>query len=163
VRRDYGAEIAAAVARRMVVSPHRDGGQAQYIETPLPALEQEEPFGATIAWLAGHLHQEDLTIEQMAARAIMSPRTFARRFHATLGTTPYQWLLQQRIILAQRLLETTDDSIEYIAVSCGFRSAATLRLHFHRILHTSPQAYRHAFPHEKMGGHTALTPQRRYG
>ena len=163
VRRDYGAEIAAAVARRMVVSPHRDGGQAQYIETPLPALEQEEPFGATLAWLAGHLHQEDLTIEQMAARAIMSPRTFARRFHATLGTTPYQWLLQQRIILAQRLLETTDDSIEYIAVSCGFRSAATLRLHFHRILHTSPQAYRHAFPHEQMGGHTVLTPQRRYG
>ena len=161
VRRDYGAEIAAAVARRMVVPPHRDGGQAQYIETPLPALEQVEPFGATLAWLAGHLH-ETLTIEQMAARAIMSPRTFARRFQATLGTTPYHWLLQQRIALAQRLLETTNDSIEQIAVACGFHSAATLRLHFQRLLHTAPQAYRRAFQHERTEGQAihARTPQR---
>jgi AraC family transcriptional regulator, transcriptional activator FtrA len=146
VRQDYGAEIAAAVARRMVVAPHRDGGQAQYIETPLPITDQEEPFGTTLAWLAAHLH-EDLTIERMAARAIMSPRTFARHFRAALGTTPYQWLLQQRIALAQRLLETTNEPVEYIAISCGFRSAATLRLHFQRFLHTAPQAYRQAFHH----------------
>jgi AraC family transcriptional activator FtrA len=150
VRQDYGAEIAASVARRMVVPPHRDGGQAQYIEMPLlPALGEGEPFGATLTWMVAHLH-EDLTVEQMAARAVMSPRTFARRFHATLGTTPYQWLLQQRIVLAQRLLETTNETIERVATCCGFSSAATFRLHFQRLLHTSPQAYRHAFHRENL-------------
>ena len=100
--------------------------------------------------MAAHL-DENLTVEQMAARAIMSPRTFARRFRAALGTTPYQWLLQQRIVLAQRLLETTNESIERIALCCGFSSAATLRLHFQRLLHISPQTYRHAFHREKVG------------
>jgi AraC family transcriptional activator FtrA len=148
VRQDYGAEIASAIARRMVVPLHRDGGQAQYIETPLlSASEQDEPFGATLAWIAGNLHEE-LTVEHMAARAMMSPRTFTRRFHATLGTTPYHWLLQQRIILAQRLLETTNETIERVAACCGFRSAATFRLHFQRFLSISPQAYRSAFQRE---------------
>lgn len=150
VRQDYGAEIAAAIARRMVVPPYRDGGQAQYIEMPLPMADEEEPSGATLAWMAAHLG-ENLTIEQMATHAMMSPRTFARRFRATLGTTPYQWLLQQRIVLAQRLLETTNESIERIAERCGFNSAATLRLHFQRLLNTSPQTYRHAFHREKDG------------
>ena len=160
VRQDYGAEIAAAVARRMVVPPHRDGGQAQYIETPLlPTPGEGEPFGTTLAWMAAHLN-EDLTVEQMAAQAIMSPRTFARRFRATLGTTPHQWLLQQRIVLAQRLLETTNEPIERIATRCGFSSAATLRLHFQRLLHTSPQPYRHAFHREKVG-ETTLTDQQK--
>ena len=149
VRQDYGAEIAAAVARRMVVPPYRDGGQAQYIEMPLPALDVEGPFGMTLAWAAAHL-DEDLTVEQMAARAMMSPRTFARHFRATRGTTPYQWLLQQRIVLAQRLLETTNESIERIAECCGFSSAATLRLHFQRLLRISPQSYRKAFHREKV-------------
>ena len=150
VRQDYGAQIATAVARRMVVPPHRDGGQAQYIETPLaPAPDEGEPFGATLAWMAAHLH-EDLTVEQMAARAVMSPRTFARRFRATLGTTPYHWLLQQRLVQAQCLLETTNESIERVATCCGFSSAATLRLHFQRLLHTSPQAYRNAFHRENI-------------
>jgi AraC family transcriptional activator FtrA len=144
VRQDYGAEIAAAVARRMVVSPHREGSQAQYIETPLPTANDGEPFGTTLAWMAAHVY-EDLPVEQMAARALMSPRTFARRFHATCGTTPYQWLLQQRILLAQRLLETTAEPVERVAISCGFTSAATLRLHFHRLLGVSPRAYRSAF------------------
>ena len=145
VRQDYGAAIAAAVARRMVVPPHRDGGQAQYIETPLlSASAEQEPFSTTLAWMAQHLH-EDLTIEQMAARAVMSPRTFARRFRATLGVTPYQWLLQQRIGLAQQLLETTTQPIEQIAARCGFSSAAMLRLHFQRRLHTTPQTYRKTF------------------
>lgn len=148
VRRDYGAEIATAVARRMVVAPHRDGGQAQYIEIPVPPLEQGEPFGNVLVWLMEHLN-EDLSVEQMAERAIMSPRTFARRFQATLGATPYHWLLRQRIAVAQRRLETTDESIDYIAMSCGLRTAATLRLHFQRFLHTTPQAYRQAFHHEK--------------
>ena len=148
VRQDYGATIAAAVARRMVVPPHREGGQAQYIETPLlSASAEQEPFRTTLAWMARHLH-EDLTIEQMAARAVMSPRTFARRFRATLGVTPYQWLLQQRIGVAQQLLETTSEPIEQIATRCGFSSAAVLRLHFHRRLRTTPQAYRKTFQQE---------------
>lgn len=132
----------------MVVPLHRDGSQAQYIEMPLPVPGEEEPFGTTLAWIAAYL-DEDLTVEQMAARALMSPRTFARRFYATLGTTPYQWLLQQRIVQAQRLLETTNESIERIAASCGFSSAATLRLHFQRLLRISPQSYRNGFHREK--------------
>ncbi len=156
VRQDYGAAIAAAVARRMVVPPHREGSQAQHIETPLPTLDQDDPFGATLTWLLEHL-QEDHSVEQLAARAIMSPRTFARRFRATLGTTPYQWLLQQRILLAQRLLETSTDSIEHIAACCGFRSAATFRLHFQRLLHLPPQSYRRAFHQEQVGNlHTGF-------
>lgn len=144
VRQDYGAEIAAAVARRMVVPLHREGGQAQYIETPFPDLDENDPFGATLAWIAAHLDRE-FTIEQLAAQAAMSRRTFARRFSATLGMTPYQWILQQRIVLAQRLLETTNKPVEQIATCCGFHSAATLRLHFQRFLRISPQAYRHTF------------------
>jgi AraC family transcriptional regulator, transcriptional activator FtrA len=151
VRQDYGAEIATAIARRMVVPLYRDGSQAQYIETPLLAApEKSEPFGATLAWIIAHLH-EDLSVEQMASRAAMSPRTFARHFQATLGITPYQWLLQQRIVLAQRQLETTNETIERVATSCGFSSAATLRLHFQRLLHISPQMYRHAFHRENRG------------
>ena len=144
VRQDYGAAIAAALARRMVVPPQRAGGQAQYIETPLVEVSEEDPFGTTLSWMAAHLH-EDLTVEAMAACAVMSPRTFARRFRATLGASPYHWLLQQRIALAQRLLETTDDPIERIATRCGFSSAATLHLHFRRFLHLSPQSYRITF------------------
>jgi len=151
VRQDYGAEIATAIARRMVVPPHREGGQAQYIETPLrSAPDMGEPFGTTLEWMTAHLH-EDLTVEQMAARAVMSPRTFARHFQATMGTTPYQWLLLQRIVLAQRQLETTCETIERVATCCGFRSAATLRLHFHRLLHTSPQMYRYTFQRKNRG------------
>jgi transcriptional regulator GlxA family with amidase domain len=144
VRLDYGAAIAAAVARRMVVPPQRAGGQAQYIETPLVEASEADPFGTTLTWMAAHLH-ENLTVEAMAARAVMSPRTFARRFRATLGASPYHWLLQQRIALAQRLLETADDPIENIATQCGFSSAATLRLHFRRFLGLPPQSYRTTF------------------
>lgn len=151
VRQDYGAEIATAIARRMVVPPHREGGQAQYIETPLLTVADESKlFSATLDWIVAHL-DEDISVEQMADRAVMSPRTFARRFQATLGTTPYRWVLQQRILLAQRLLETTSESIERVALRCGFRSAATFRLHFHRFLSTSPQAYRYAF--QSTNGH----------
>src|SRR5258706_4434762 len=128
----------------MVVPPQRPGGEAQYIETPLVDVSEDDPFGTTLSWMAAHLH-EDLSVEAMAARAVMSPRTFERRFRATLGASPYHWLLQQRIALAQRLLETTDDPIELIAVQCGFSSAATLRLHFRRLLRLPPQSYRHTF------------------
>ncbi len=145
VRLDFGAEIANAVARRMVVPPHREGGQAQFVETPMTSGEPgSDRFAATLEHMLEHL-DEALSVEGMADRAAMSPRTFARRFRATTGTTPGQWLVRQRVLLAQRLLETTDDPVELIAVRCGFGTAAGLRLHFRRVLDTSPLVYRRTF------------------
>jgi transcriptional regulator GlxA family with amidase domain len=145
VRLDFGAEIANAVARRMVVPPHREGGQAQFVETPMMNGEPgTDRFAATLEYMLEHL-DESLSVETMAERAAMSPRTFARRFRATTGTTPGQWLVRQRILLAQRLLETTEDPVESIAVRCGFGTAAGLRLHFRRVLATSPLVYRRTF------------------
>jgi AraC family transcriptional activator FtrA len=144
VRQDYGAAVAAAVARRLVAPLQRGGHQDQYLETPLLVSAEDDLFNSTLAWMATHLDKQ-LTIEQMAARAIMSPRSFARRFHETLGTTPHRWLLQQRLALTQRLLETTNDPIELIASQSGFQSAATLRFHFQRLLHITPLAYRQMF------------------
>ncbi|HEV3234227.1 MAG TPA: helix-turn-helix domain-containing protein [Candidatus Dormibacteraeota bacterium] len=148
VRRDYGAEVANMLARRMVVPPHRDGGQAQYVNTPLPAFPDTDPFAATLLWMEEHLDQE-LPVDAMAAQANMSPRTFARRFRDVTGTTPHQWLMRQRVLMAQRLLETTDDSVERIADQSGFPSAAMLRIHFQKVLRTSPLAYRRAFDCQK--------------
>jgi transcriptional regulator GlxA family with amidase domain len=145
VRLDFGAEIANAVARRMVVPPHREGGQAQFVEAPMSAGEPgSDRFAATLEYMLEHL-DEPLSVEAMADRAAMSPRTFARRFRATTGTTPGQWLVRQRVLLAQRLLETTDDPVELIALRCGFGTAAGLRLHFRRVLDTSPLVYRRTF------------------
>ncbi|MGK2950476.1 MAG: helix-turn-helix domain-containing protein [Acidimicrobiales bacterium] len=145
VRSDHGAEVANAVARRMVVPPHRDGGQAQFIAAPVPEpTDVDDPFRTTLDWALEHLHQP-LTVEAMARRAAMSPRTFARRFVAATGTTPLQWLLRQRVLLAQRLLETTDLPVERVAAECGFGTAAGLRVHFLRQVGTSPMAYRRTF------------------
>jgi transcriptional regulator GlxA family with amidase domain len=147
VRMDHGAEVANAVARRMVVPPHRDGGQAQFVDQPVAACPGEEPLSDTLAWMLAHLDEQQ-TVEELAHRATMSPRTFARRFRAVTGTTPLQWLLSQRILLAQRLLETTDQPVELIATRCGFGSAAALRSHFQRATSTSPAAYRRTFRSE---------------
>jgi transcriptional regulator GlxA family with amidase domain len=144
VRHDYGAEIATQLARQLVVPPQRDGGQAQYIDTPMPALDNSNLFADTVHWLQEHLG-EPVTVEDLAARSAMSPRTFARRFVASTGTTPYQWLLRQRVLLAQRLLETSDLPVETVAKKSGFGSAGTLRTYFRRAVRTSPQAYRLAF------------------
>jgi len=145
VRMDHGAEVANIVARRMVVPAHRDGGQAQYVEAPVPARPgAADELGPTLDWAVNHLDQ-DLTVERLARRAAMSPRTFARRFKAATGTTPLQWLLTQRVVLAQRLLEGTDLPVELVARRAGFGSAATLRLHFARVVGTPPVAYRHVF------------------
>lgn len=144
VRLDHGAEVANAVARRMVVPPHRDGGQAQYVEAPVPASPAEDDLGATLAWAVEHLN-EPLTVERLARHARLSPRTFARRFKAATGTTPLRWLLAQRVVLAQRLLETTDQPVELVARACGFGTAAGLRQHLFRALSTSPLAYRRTF------------------
>jgi AraC family transcriptional activator FtrA len=146
VRCDYGSDVATRLARELVVPPQRDGGQAQYIDTPLPALDSSNLFADTIAWVQEHLN-EPLTVADLAARSAMSPRTFARQFLAATGTTPHQWLQRQRVHLAQRLLETSDFSIESVAAGSGFCTAGNLRKHFSRIMQTSPQAYRRTFQH----------------
>ena len=143
VRKEQGSEVANAIARRMVVPPHRDGGQAQYIARPLPR-SRCDTIGGTLAWMEAHLDRE-LTVEQLADHAHMSPRTFARRFQQETGTTPYRWLLRQRVLLAQRLLETTDETMDAIASRTGFGNAAALRHQFVRSLDTTPNAYRRTF------------------
>lgn len=143
VRLDHGADVANAIARRAVVPPHRDGGQAQYVEMPVPEAAPDA-FTGTLAWAIDHLG-DPLAVSDLAQRAHMSPRTFARRFRAVTGATPHQWLLRQRVLHAQALLETSDESVERIAQMCGFGAASALRLHFQRALGTSPQAYRRTF------------------
>ncbi|MEV5429936.1 helix-turn-helix domain-containing protein [Streptomyces sp. NPDC052701] len=143
VRKEQGPEVANRIARRMVVPPHRDGGQAQYIERPLPASEGDT-IGEVLAWMERHLDRE-VTVEQLAARAHMAPRTFARRFHQETGTTPYRWILRQRVLLAQHLLEATDETVDAVAGRTGFGTAAALRHHFVRALGTTPHAYRRTF------------------
>ena len=143
VRRDRGAEAANKAARRIVVAPHRDGGQAQFVDRPVPeasaaGLEQ------TRAWVLERLH-EPLTVEAMAAHAGYAPRTFARRFRQETGTTPLQWLLAQRVIHARRLLEQPDLPVEQVAGRAGFGTAVNLREHFRRHVATTPTAYRRAF------------------
>lgn len=142
VRRELGAQQAAVVARRMVVPPHRDGGQAQYVDTPLPC--DADTLAPLLAWMVEHLDQE-LTVPDLAARALMSERTFARRFRAETGTTPAAWVTRQRLVRAQEMLERTSAGIDEIARTSGFGSAAILRHHFARVLSTSPQAYRRQF------------------
>jgi transcriptional regulator GlxA family with amidase domain len=144
VRRDYGAEVATQLARQLVISPQRDGGQAQFIDTPMPILDSSNLFAQTVAWLQEHLG-EPVTVEDLAAKSAMSPRTFARRFLSSTGTTPYQWLLRERVLFAQRLLETTDLPIEAVATKSGFGTADAMRTYFRRTVHTSPHAYRRAF------------------
>ncbi len=144
VRLDYGAEAANIVARRMVVSPHRDGGQAQFVNHPLPDRPPADCFTETLEWVQANLDQS-LSVADLASRSAMSPRTFARRFRDSHGATPHQWLLHQRVLLARRLLETTDLSIELVAARCGFGTATNLRQHFQRIVRTTPNAYRRGF------------------
>jgi len=143
VREEHGPEVANSIARRMVVPPHRDGGQAQYIERPLPR-SRCDTVGEVLVWMERHL-DEEVTVEQLAERAHMSPRTFARRFQQETGTTPYRWILRQRVLLAQQLLEATDETMDAIAWRTGFGNAAALRHQFVRSLGTTPQAYRRTF------------------
>ena len=143
VRRDYGADIANVVARRLVVPPHREGGQAQFVLHPI-RTESSGGLAPVLEWAHKHLDQP-LTVDELAQKAFMSTRTFARRFREETGTTPHQWLTHQRLLNAQRLLETTSDSIDEIAQAVGFGTAATLRQHFARIRSTTPAAYRRSF------------------
>jgi AraC family transcriptional regulator, transcriptional activator FtrA len=143
VRRDHGAEIVNQVARRLVIPPHRDGGQSQYIPAPARS-ETTAGVAALLEWAQRRLG-ENLAVERLARRAAMSPRTFARRFRVETGTTPHKWLTHQRLLAAQRLLEVGSDSIDEIAARVGFQTAASLRLHFKRALRTAPTRYRRRF------------------
>ena len=143
VRADYGAAVANAVARRLVVPAHRSGGQAQYVTRPV-AAPGGRPLDATRAWALTRLG-EPLTVGHLAAHAGMPVRTFARRFAAETGTSPLQWLLRARLGAAQQRLETSDEPVGRVAGACGFGSPASLRAHFGRELRTSPLAYRRAF------------------
>ena len=143
VRRELGAAAAAAIARRMVVPPHRDGGQAQYIDSPVPTPGGGE-LAPLLAWISEHLADE-ITVPVLARRARMSERTFARRFRAETGTTPALWTARQRLLRAQELLEETDLPVEEVGRRSGFGGAAGLRHHFARELGTNPQAYRRTF------------------
>lgn len=142
-RKEYGAAVAAKIARRMVVPPQRDGGQAQYIAAPVVDCDAET-LGPLLTWILAHLDEEH-TVETLARRALMSPRTFARRFRAETGTTPHAWITRQRVLRAEELLETTDHPVDRIAGEVGFGNAATLRHHFTRARSVSPQQYRRAF------------------
>ena len=143
VRRVHGAAAANVIARRMVVPAHRDGGQSQFIERPMP-VEADSSLAPLTDWMLAHLDR-DLPVEVLAARAHMSPRTFARRFKAELGTTPAAWLTSQRLLRSQRLLESTGLGLDAIAGEVGFGSAAVLRHHFGRVLGTTPRSYRAMF------------------
>ena len=147
VRRDYGAEIANRVARRLVMPPHRDGGQAQYVQDPIGRVTPGA-IAPLLHWAQSNLH-EAISVEDLARKAAMSPRTFARQFRKQTGTTPHQWLVHQRLLAAQRRLERTNEGIDQIAEAVGLATAATLRQHFSRTLGTTPTAYRRRFSTRK--------------
>ena len=143
VRKEQGSRVANGIARRMVVPPHRDGGQAQYVVQPVPP-SCDGTLRDLLEWLRGHLDQP-LTVRQLAARANMSERTFARRFVQDTGTTPQRWLTGQRILLAQQLLEESGETVDAIADQAGFGNATALRHHFRAWCGTTPHAYRCLF------------------
>lgn len=144
VRTAQGSSVANAIARRMVLPPHREGGQAQFIETPVSVPASAGTLRPVLTWMQQHL-DEEMPIADLARRAAMSPRTFARRFRSETGTTPHQWVTQQRLQLAERLLEQSDAPIETVASRAGFGNAAALRHHFSAARGTTPQAYRRTF------------------
>ncbi|MFK0115564.1 GlxA family transcriptional regulator [Streptomyces sp. NPDC090994] len=143
IREDHGSALANAVARRCVVPPFRDGGQAQYIEQPVPRTGAAST-AATRAWALERL-DESLTLADLAAHAGMSLRTFARRFDDEVGLSPGRWLIQQRVARARHLLESSDLPVDQIAGRVGFATGASLRQHLHAAIGVSPQAYRRTF------------------
>jgi len=155
VRKEQGARVANGIARRMVVPPHRDGGQAQYVDQPV-APSCDGTLRDLLEWLRAHLDQP-LSVRQLAARANMSERTFARRFVADTGTTPQRWLIGQRILLAQQLLEETDETVDLIADRAGFGNATALRHHFRAWRGTTPNAYRRLFRGDPAGPFNPLS------
>ncbi|MER5704543.1 helix-turn-helix domain-containing protein [Micromonospora sp. NPDC002296] len=145
VRQDHGSTVANAVARRLVTAPHRDGGQAQFIDAPVGPIAQDgDGVARSMDWALGHLAQP-ITVETLAARARMSSRSYLRHFARATGSTPIRWLIVQRVRASLAPLETSDWPVERIAGLVGFDSPVTFRYHFGRIMRTSPAAYRRAF------------------
>lgn len=144
LRLRYGTKIANQVARRMVVSPHRQGGQAQYIQQPVRDISTIDHFAKVLDWTMQNL-DKPLSIDTLAERALMTRRTFTRRFRQVMGMTVVEWLRNQRLVLAQKLLETTDSPIDLIAERAGFGTSASLRQHFNHTFKISPSNYRREF------------------
>jgi AraC family transcriptional regulator, transcriptional activator FtrA len=144
LRDAHGAVVANRIARELVVPAHRDGGQSQYAQAPIGVRDSGAPFGAVLYWALEHLG-DDLSVDVLAQRAAMSPRTFARRFRATTGTTPATWVRRQRLLAAERLLETTDGTVEAIAHRTGLGTGDTLRRQFARARGVPPETYRRRF------------------
>jgi transcriptional regulator GlxA family with amidase domain len=144
IRSLCGADVATKLARGMVLPPHRQGGQAQYIESPVPEFGEDDPVAETMAWALTKL-DTNLPVDELARRAHMSRRNYDRRFREITGAAPATWLTHQRVIRAQRLLESTALPVDQIARYCGFSSAAALRPHFRKLLGVAPAAYRETF------------------
>lgn len=144
VRRAYGREIANTLARRLVVSPHREGGQAQFIDQPVPQGASDQRLSLLLDWLRANLG-EALSIDQVAQRLAMSRRSFTRHFKQITGSTFGKWLTNERIKAAQQQLETTHDSVEKIATVCGFGTSLSLRQHFSAVVGVSPTSYRKTY------------------
>ena len=143
VRKDYGPKVANSFARRMVVPPHRDGGQSQFVVQPV-AVRTNDRIASVADWMAANLSDE-ITIELLADRAAMSVRSFTRRFRAATGAAPIEWLIRLRVRRAQDLLEASDVSVDRIAEAAGFGAPETLRHHFRKVVGTSPSAWRNTF------------------
>lgn len=144
VRRDHGAQIANRVARRMVVAGHREGGQAQFVEAPVPERIVDDPIGCATRWALEHL-VEPLTVSELARRAHLSPRQFSRRFRAATGQSPGGWLLRHRLQASLPLLEQSDASVEAIGHLVGLPSPAAFRRHFRTVFGVPPSVYRRSF------------------
>ena len=144
VRAELGSAAAATLARHLVVAPHRDGHQAQFVARPMPEPQAVGPIGDTIEWALAHL-DDDLSVSALAAHACMSKRSFTRRFQEVTGSTPAKWILTRRLDAGRALLETSTSSIEHVAAECGFVSAVTFRQNFIRAYATTPTAYRRRF------------------
>ena len=142
IRSDFGYEIANQVARRLVIAAHRSGGQAQYVETPI--IEKPNQFAVALDWALANL-EKPVDIDQLAEKALMTRRTFDRRFRASLAMTPKEWLTKQRLHLARSLLESSDHTMDVIAEKCGFDNATTMRHHFRKLLQSSPSQFRNQF------------------
>lgn len=151
VRQRHGAEAANRVARQLVTPPHRAGGQAQYIEQPMPERVSDDRLGSVLAWARARLHQP-LSVDTLARRALMSRRNFTRRFREVTGTTANRWIAAERLLLAQRLLETTDLPVDEVAASAGFGSSLSLRQKLAGELGVTPSAYRRAFQQATIPG-----------
>ncbi|MFI6504203.1 helix-turn-helix domain-containing protein [Nonomuraea typhae] len=144
IRKDHGANVANTVARRLVVPPHREGGQAQFIEAAVTPVEEDDGVTRAMAWALDHL-TEQITVGRLAGEAHMSERSFIRHFKRQTGTSPLRWVISQRVAASLTMLESTSVPVEEIGAAVGFESPVTFRHHFTRAMHTSPSAYRRTF------------------